>query len=109
MFSKRNCSLKSISMIKILVFLLLSPAKRLSLVNTGDFLGDAVVKTPCCHCKGAWVQSLVIPASGSFPMNQLFPSGGQSIGVSGSASVLPMDIQGEFPSGPTELAIFVSY
>ena len=46
-------------MIKILVFLLLSPAKRLSLVNTGDFLGDAVVKTPCFHCKGAWVQSLV--------------------------------------------------
>ena len=59
MFSKRNRSLKSISMIKILVFLLLSPAKRLSLVNTGDFLGDAVGKTPCCHCKGAWVQSLV--------------------------------------------------
>ena len=51
MFSKRNCSLKSISMIKILVFLLLSPAKRLSLVSTGDFLGDPVVKTPCFHCR----------------------------------------------------------
>ena len=34
------------------------------------------------------------PASGSFQMNQLFTSGGQSIGVSASASVLPMDIQG---------------
>ena len=33
------------------------------------------------------------PASGSFPMSQLFPSGGQSIGVSASASVLPMNIQ----------------
>ena len=33
------------------------------------------------------------PASGSFPMNQFFPSGGQSIGVSASASVFPMNIQ----------------
>ena len=33
------------------------------------------------------------PASGSFPMSQFFPSGGQSIGVSASASVLPMNIQ----------------
>ena len=33
------------------------------------------------------------PASGSFPMNQLFVSGGQSIGVSASASVLPMNAQ----------------
>ena len=33
------------------------------------------------------------PASGSFPMSQIFESGGQSIGVSASASVLPMHIQ----------------
>ena len=38
------------------------------------------------------------PASGSFPMCQLFTSGGQSIGVSASASVLPMNIQDWFPS-----------
>ena len=31
--------------------------------------------------------------SGSFPLNQFFPSGGQSIGASASASVLPMNIQ----------------
>ena len=37
------------------------------------------------------------PASGSFPMSQLFTSGGQSIGVSASASVLPMNIQDWFP------------
>ena len=37
------------------------------------------------------------PASGSFPMSQLFASGGQSTGVSASASVLPMNIQGWFP------------
>ena len=33
------------------------------------------------------------PASGSFQMSQLFASGGQSNGVSASASVLPMNIQ----------------
>ena len=38
-----------------------------------------------------------VPASGSFPMNQLFTSGGQSIGASASASVLSVNIQGWFP------------
>ena len=33
------------------------------------------------------------PASGSFPMSQFFTSGGQSIGVSASASVLPKNVQ----------------
>ena len=37
------------------------------------------------------------PASGSFPISQFFPSGGQSIGASASASVLPMNIQDWFP------------
>ena len=41
------------------------------------------------------------PASGSFPMSQLFASGGQRIGVSASASVLPMNIQDWFPLGRT--------
>jgi len=40
-------------------------------------------------------------ASGSFPMSQFFTSGGQSIGVSASASVLPMNIQNWFPLGWT--------
>ena len=34
-----------------------------------------------------------LPASGSFPMSQLFPSGGQSIGISASTLVLPVNIQ----------------
>ena len=34
------------------------------------------------------------PASASFPVSRLFPSGGQSIGASASASVLPVNIQG---------------
>ena len=37
------------------------------------------------------------PASGSFPVSQFFPSGGQSTGVSASTSVLPMNIQNWFP------------
>ena len=37
------------------------------------------------------------PASGSFSMSQFFASGGQRIGVSASASVLPMNIQEWFP------------
>ena len=37
------------------------------------------------------------PGSGSFPMSQFFGSGGQSIGVSASVSVLPMSIQDWFP------------
>ena len=41
------------------------------------------------------------PASGSFPMSQLFTSGGQSIGTSASASVLPMNIQDWPPLGWT--------
>ena len=41
------------------------------------------------------------PASGSFQMSQFFAAGGQSIGVSASASVLPMNIQDRFPLGLT--------
>ena len=43
------------------------------------------------------------PAAGSFPMSQLFASGGQSIGPSASASVFPVNIQGWFPLGLTSL------
>jgi len=43
------------------------------------------------------------PASGYFPMSQFFASGGQRIGVSTPAPVLPMNIQGWFPSGWTGL------
>ena len=41
------------------------------------------------------------PASGSFQISQFFISGGQSTGVSASASVLPMNIQNWFPLGWT--------
>ena len=42
-----------------------------------------------------------LPASGSFPRHQFFTSGGQNIGVSPLASVLPMNIQDWFPLGWT--------
>ena len=52
-------------------------------------ISSSVVPFPSC------LQSF--PPSGSFPMSQLFVSGGQSIEASSSASVLPMNIQGDFP------------
>ena len=47
----------------------------------------------------SYLQSFL--ASESFPMSQFFASGGQSIGVSASASVLPMNVQDLFPVGWT--------
>ena len=52
-----------------------------------------------CHSFSFCLQSF--PASGSFPMNQLFTSVGKSIGA--LASVLPVNIQGCFPLGLTGL------
>ena len=48
------------------------------------------------------------PSSGSFQMSQFFASGGQSIGVSTSASVLPMNIQDWSPLGWTGWISFQS-
>ena len=75
--------------------------------------------TPGAHpnsCPSSWwchpaISSSVVPfssclqsfpASRSFQMSQLFTSGGQSIGASASASVLPMNIQDWFPLGWTD-------
>ena len=52
--------------------------------------------------------SQFFPASGSFPMSQLFASGGQSIGGSASASVVPMNIQSWFPLGLSSLISLLS-
>ena len=51
------------------------------------------------NCFSSCLQSF--PASGSFPLSQFFASGGQRIGVSASASVLPINIQNWFPWGWT--------
>ena len=55
----------------------------------------------CCPPFSSCLQSF--PASGSFPVSQLFLSDGQSIGASASASVSPMNIQDWFPLGLTGL------
>ena len=59
-----------------------------------------------CHPFPSSLQSF--PASGSFPVSQIFASGGQSIGVSASASVLPMNIEDWFPLGWTGWISFQS-
>ena len=78
-----------------------SPTYR-SLLNSNS---KACLLSQWCH---PTISSSVIPfssclqsfpASGSFPMSQFVSSGSQSIGVSASASVLPMHIQGWFPLG----------
>ena len=67
--------------------------------------------SPWCH---PTISSSVIPfsshlqsfpAAGSFSMSQLFTSGGQSIGASASASIVPMNIQDWFPLGLTGLIL----
>ena len=59
----------------------------------------------CCPCL---FLPQYFPASGSFPLSLLFASGGQSIGTSTSASVLPMNIQSLFPLGLTGLISLLS-
>ena len=52
-------------------------------------------------CRPLLLLPSIFPASGSFPMSQLFASGGQSIGVSTSTSVLTMNTQDWSPLGWT--------
>ena len=101
-----------------------STVQSLSCVRLYETPPTATFRLPCpspthrVHpnsCPSSWwchltISSSVIPfsshprsfpTSGSFPMSQFFTSGGQSIGVSASASVLPMNIQDWFPLGWT--------
>ena len=59
-------------------------------------------------CHSLLLLPSVFLASRSFPMSWLFTSGGQSIGASASASVLPMNIQDWFPLELTGLILLVS-
>ena len=70
---------------------------------TPGVYSNSCTLSQCCH---PTISSTVLPfcshlqffpPSGSFQMNQFFLSGGQSIGVSATASVLPVNIQGWFP------------
>ena len=52
--------------------------------------------------------TISFPALGSFPLSQFFQLGGQSIGGSASATVLPVNTQGWFPLGLTDLIFLLS-
>ena len=74
----------------------------LSITNSQSLLKFMSVDSvmPSNHLIFCWFffsQLQSFPSSESFQMSQLFTSGGQSIGVSASASVLPMNIQDWFP------------
>ena len=84
------------------------PSLSITNSNSNNQLGVYSNSCPSSQWCHPTISSSVIPfssrlksflASGSFPMNQFFAWGGQSIGVSASASVLPMNIQDWFPLG----------
>ena len=76
----------------------------LSITNCQSLLKLMSIESvmPCNHlilCHPLLLPPSILPASGSFQMSQSFISGGQSIGASASASVLPTNIQKWFPLG----------
>ena len=74
----------------------------LSITSSGSYLNSCPLRQWCHPTISASVIPFssclqTFPTSGSFQMSQLFTSGGQSIGVSALASVLPMNIKDWFP------------
>ena len=72
----------------------------LSITNSQSSLKLKSVKSvmPSSHlilCSPLLLLAPILPASGSFPVSQRFASGGQSIGVSASASILPVNTQAD--------------
>jgi len=98
-----NCSVQSLSHVQLLVTPWTAARQAsLSIINSQSLLKITSIKLvmPSNHLIfSSCLQSF--PASGSFPVSQFFASGGQIIGVSASASVLPMNIQDWFPLGWT--------
>ena len=78
----------------------------LSITNSWILLKLMSIKSvmPSDHlilCRPLLLRPSIFPGITVFPMSQFFTSGGQSIGNSASASVLPMNIQDWFPLGFT--------
>ena len=65
------------------------------------WISDAINHPILCH--SLLLLTTIFLTSGSFPMTQLFASGGQSI----EASIFPINIQGWFPLGLTGLIFFI--
>ena len=75
-----------------------------------EFMSAELVRL-CNHliiCGSLLPLPSIFPSSGSFQVYQLFASGGQSIGASASASVLPMKIQSWFPLKMSGLSSLLS-
>ena len=91
--------LQSLSRVRLFETLWIAAGQACLSKPTPGLHSDSRPSSPWCHpAISSWIvpfsscpQSL--PASESFPMSQLFTSGGQSIGVSSSTSVLPMNTQ----------------
>ena len=110
-----GCSLPSVqfrsvqSLSRVRLFVTPWTAARqvsLSITNSQSPLNPMSIELvmPSNHpilCRPLLLLSSIIPSIWVFPMSQLFTSGGQSIGVSASASVLPMNTQDWSPLGWT--------
>ena len=107
-FSSKFSSVQSLSCVRLFVTPWTVYSTRLPCTSpTPGVYSNSRPSRRWCH---PTILSSVIPfssrlqsflASGSLQMSQFFTSGGQSIGVSASASVLPMNIQDWFPLGWT--------
>ena len=110
LFSSLSCkfsSVQSLSRVRLLATLWTAASQASLSITTPGVYPNSCPLSRWCH---PTISSSVIPfssclqsfpASGSFQMSQLFASGGQSIGVSASTSVLPMNIQDWSPLGWT--------
>ena len=107
-------SVQSLSCVQLFATLRIAVRQAsLSITTPGDF-SNPCPSSQWCHPN---ISSSVVPfyshlhsftTSGTFPMSQLFASGGQSIRASASASVLPVNIQDWFPLVWTGLIFFLS-
>ena len=110
-FKSTRCYSKHIYVVQLLSHIRLFVIHRLQHVRlpcpslSPEVCSDSHPLNQWCH---PTISSSVIPffsclqsfpASGSFPMNQFFTSGSQSIGASASTSVFPMTLHGLFPLG----------
>ena len=97
-------SVQSLSRVQLLVTPWTAARQASLSITTSQSLRKLMSMSQLCH---PTISSSVIPfsspTSGFVPMSQFFTSGGQSIGASASASVLPMNIQDQFPLGWTGL------
>ena len=102
----RRCSISLIIIVQSLSHVWLCDPVDCSVLTTFLFftISQSLLKFHCRWCQPTISSSVIpfspcpqsFPASRSFPMSQFFTSGGQSIGTSASASVLPMNTQVDF-------------